>query len=351
VIGPPPYVSVSDALATLLAQAGPVSPQTLPLPEAQGFTLAEPLRCPADQPARAIALREGWAVASHELVGASGYSPVPLAHKPARIGTGEPLPPGADAVLAPEAITGAGDLLEATEAVAPGEGTRRPGEDAAKGAVLREAGRTLRTLDIAIAAGAGIQNCAVRKPTLRLVGREADAATALLAGFARSRGVAVEAAAHWEGAGGGVDLIVIVGPPAPILHALEGPGSVVAARLALRPGERARCGLIEKTPVLWCPARPEVALALALTMVAPCIDRLVGSTEPPCGVQARLTRKISSGLGFAEVALLRRAADGLEPLAVADLTLAAVAAADSWLLVPPESEGFAAGETVVAFPL
>ena len=64
-----------------------------------------------------------------------------------------------------------------------------------------------------------------------------------------------------------------------------------------------------------------------------------------------MTRKIASGLGMSEIALLRLTRDGLLPLACGDLTLSAIAAADHWLAVPPESEGFPPGELVEAFRL
>jgi molybdopterin molybdotransferase len=41
-----------------------------------------------------------------------------------------------------------------------------------------------------------------------------------------------------------------------------------------------------------------------------------------------------------------RGADGVEPLASGYLSLQALARADGWILVPPESEGFAAGSMV-----
>ena len=313
--------------------------------------MAHALAPRADAPARPIALRDGWAVASDEVIGASGYAPVVLARPPRRVTIGEVLPPDSDAVLPVEAVAETGGAFEVAEAVAQGEGTRRPGEDARAAAVLRESGRRMRMLDAAVAATAGIETCLIRRPRLRLLGPDNPAA-ALLASFAAFHGAAIERVVLTDQAGcrrNGADLMVVVGPAPDLLSELGEAGTVVAGRLALRPGEGAGCGLLGTMPVLWCPARLETALALALTLLKPCIDHLAGSREPASGADARLTRKISSGLGFAEIALLRRTSGGLEPLAVGDLTLAAIAAADAWLVVAPESEGFAAGETVFAF--
>ncbi len=104
-------------------------------------------------------------------------------------------------------------------------------------------------------------------------------------------------------------------------------------------------------PVFLVPDRLEAALAIWLMLLRPCLDRLTGTPPAEAAIRGPLTRKIASTVGLTEVALLRRTPAGLEPVAVADLTLSAVAAADAWLAVPPNSEGFAAGATVEAYAL
>jgi molybdopterin biosynthesis enzyme len=84
-------------------------------------------------------------------------------------------------------------------------------------------------------------------------------------------------------------------------------------------------------------------------VLRPCLDHLTAAAAEPPSWRAPLTRKIASAVGVAELALLRMSSEGLEPLAVADLTLAALCAADAWLLVPAGREGYRAGEVVEAF--
>ncbi len=62
-----------------------------------------------------------------------------------------------------------------------------------------------------------------------------------------------------------------------------------------------------------------------------------------------LARKIASSVGVAEIALLAEEQGAWLPLAVGDLSLQAIVRADAWLLVPGDSEGFAAGERVDAY--
>jgi molybdopterin biosynthesis enzyme len=268
---------------------------------------------------------------------------------------GDELPERADAVVAPAAVTVTAALAELVEEAAPGEGARRPGEDVSAGFVLRPAGTRLRALDAAIAAAAGVATCTVRSPRLAIVAHpSAHAGCALVAAFARELGAVVsvrlaEAISAPEIAAIDADAVAIVG----VLGgrtALSEAGRIVADGLALRPGEDAGCGILrDGTPVVLMPARLESAFAVTRCVLAPCLDRLLEAAPQRPRYTAPLTRKISSSVGVAEVALLRVAPGGLEPIGVADLTLSALAQADAWLLVGAEREGYAAGEVVEAF--
>jgi molybdopterin molybdotransferase len=81
------------------------------------------------------------------------------------------------------------------------------------------------------------------------------------------------------------------------------------------------------------------------------IKRLTGlsATEPTA--KAVLARKIVSTIGLAEVVLVGPCDGGVEPLASGYFPLQSLTRAAGWVLVPPESEGFAAGATVDLRPL
>ena len=146
------------------------------------------------------------------------------------------------------------------------------------------------------------------------------------------------------------DLILMVGERALAMEILGRHGAVTAEAVALRPGEGAGCGRIGEAPVVIVPPRLDAALAVALLLIRPCLDRLSGA-RPRSAHQGRLARKIASGLGLTELVLIRETSAGFEPLAVGDLPLSAMGGADHWLAVPPESEGYADGELVEAHPL
>jgi molybdopterin molybdotransferase len=351
--------SVADALAALLADVPPVAARTVALRAAEGKVLAAPLHAPGPVPERSIALRDGFAVRAEDLVGASSFGPVMRPEAPPWVWIGEALPAGCDAVLPPDAVSEAGAFVEITASVAPGEGIRRRGEDAPGGAVLREAGQVLRASDAAVAQAAGVKTCAVREPRVRLLlGGAADASTDFLLRFVASAGAQVMHQAVGERTRAGAivstppaDLLLMAGDRALALDILARHGVVVAEALALRPSEAAACGRIGRTPVVIVPPRLEAALALALMLVRPCLDRLAGAAAAPAPPPRPLVRKIASRLGLTELVLLREAPGGLEPLAVGDVTLAAIAAAERWCAVPPQSEGYAAGELIETLPL
>ena len=250
-------------------------------------------------------------------------------------------------------------MFEITAGAAPGEGVRRVGEDAAAGAVIREAGEAVRAIDVAAAEAAGIQRCAVREPRTRLIvaGPKPGPVPDLL----QRHAVLAGAQAGYQPVSGRTrasavvsdppaDLLLICGDRALAHEILARHGTVLAQALALRPGEGAACGRIGAAPVIIVPPRLDAALAVALLILRPCLDHLSGAAPRPAA-RGRLSRKIASGLGLTELVLLRETEAGFEPLASGDLPLPAMGRADHWLAVPPQSEGFAAGELVEAHRL
>lgn len=348
----PPLTPVHLALDRLQGCLRPVPPERAPVTDAVGLVLAQSIVVSAAAPPRSVALRAGWAVAACDTVGASAYAPALPSEAPVWVETGDALPPGADAVLPPDGVASETGWPEITASVAPGEGVRRAGEDVAAGAVLRLAGERVRTLDAAVAASAGLDAVQVHRARLRLFGA-GGAAAAFLSRAAREAGAAVERLPWCEAQGlaiAGADLLVAVGGPTGAA-ALAREGEVVAEALALRPGEGIACSLVHGVPAILVPDRLPDALAAMALLVRPCLDRLMAAGPAPPTFAGPLLRKLSSTVGLVEIALLRRAEGGLEPLATADLTLAAIAQADAWIAIPAEREGFPAGEVVHAVVL
>ena len=346
-------VPLARALSELMAGVGPVAPTRMALDAAHGCILAAPLVAPRPVPPHAVALRPGFAVRAGETTGATPYSPALLTTEPVKVEVGSVLPGLADAVLPEDAVSTGPNGAEVSETAAPGQWTRRAGEDARAGTVLREPGRVLSSLDAAVASAAGVRECDVRRPKVALLRAPSQATPGgsilddMLASLCRDMGAELIEGPSARSVSDSSLILAVVGP-----HPLRAPGTlagaqILASSLALRPGEDGCLARLRDVPTILVPNRVADLLALWLCVVAPCLQTLTGRNTDVPGPR-QLTRKIASTVGLAEVALLRQAGADLEPIATGDLPLSAIAAADFWHLVSPESEGYAAGTAIVA---
>ena len=354
-------------LAALLEGIAPVVPVELPLAEAAGCIAAElpPLKA---LPAFDVAVVDGWAFRSRDLVGASPYSPLPLAGSPIWVETGDRMPEGCDCVIDPDLVEQAGGLFQVSAEAIPGQGVRRIGGDIAEGSSLIAAGRRIRALDLLTARAAGLDTMAVRRPRIRLIDIPAIAGTTvtahLIAESARAAGaeiIRVEAGGRDARSIGAAfdaepcDLLITIGGTGvgrtdATIEALASRGELLAHGIALRPGRTTAIGRIAGRPAIALPGMPDQALASWWALALPVLDRLSGR-EKRRATTLPLARKIASSVGIAEIVLLKKADDAWMPLATGDLSLHAIARADAWFAVPGGSEGYAAGTPVGAYML
>ena len=110
--------SIGDVLARVADLARPVAPREVALADAEGRVFARDIVAPMAWPAAAVALIDGWAVCAERIADAGPYTPVLLDAAPRWVDAGMPLPPEADAVLPPDAVTGAEVHAPATAAMA-----------------------------------------------------------------------------------------------------------------------------------------------------------------------------------------------------------------------------------------
>jgi molybdopterin biosynthesis enzyme len=353
--GGPQRLTPPDAAVSALRRvvAGPVAPRSLPVAEALGLVLAAPLVAAAPVPDRPAAAREGWAVAAAETLGAGPYAPAPLPSAPLPVAPGGPMPPGTDAVLLPFDLDAEGPLPQALSPLAPGEGVRQAGEDIAAGTLLRTAGERLAARDLPALAALGIAEVAVRIPRLAWIAADptGDGLRPFLAALARAAGATLHEAATLREAAAGHDLILLAGEEERGAAAVAEAGRLLFHGLGARPGTTAGAGVVEGRPVLILPGRAEDALAAWILLAVPVLEALCG-VAAPAPLRLRLTRKVASTVGLAELVPLRLdGAGGAEPLAVGTLPLGALSAAGALHIVPPGSEGYEAGTEIPALPL
>jgi molybdopterin molybdotransferase len=354
---------LDTALAMLLEGIEPVASIALPLAEALGCVAAE-LRALQALPAFDVAAVDGWAFCARDLVGASSYSPLPLAGSPVWVEAGDRMPDGCDCVIDSDSVEQTGALFQVSAEAIPGQGVRRGGDPN----YFMAAGRRIRALDLLIARTAGLERIAVRRPRVRVINIPAAAGNAVTAQLVAENASAAGADFVYTEASGRdapsiaqaldvepPDLIVTIGGTGvgrsdATIEALASRGVLLAHGIALQPGRTTAIGRIAKCPVIALPGAPDQALAGWWTLVLPALDRLSGR-EPRRTMTLPLARKIASSVGIAEIVLLKEADDAWMPLATGDLSLETIAGADAWLAVPGGSEGYAAGMPVSAYML
>jgi molybdopterin biosynthesis enzyme len=352
---------LADVLARIEALVLPVEPRPAQRHLAMGRVLAEDVVAPAGLPAAARALRDGFAVRAEATADASAYAPAPLLPSPLRVDVGEIMPPDADAIAPLDAVIGRDGRHEALSSVAPGEGVLAIDADIRAGTILRRAGERLRAIDEVILAAAGVAHVMVREPRIHLVQARAgsdtvlEAACALLARAIAAAGGSVLSGELAAALDGNADAVIAIGGTGSgrndaSVRTLARLGRVEMHGIALSPGETAAFGMVHARPVLLIPGRIDAALAVWLAIGCPMLARLSGSRDDTQAATARLTRKVASPLGLAEVVPVRIRAGAAEPIASGYWPLDAIAQSDGWILVLPDSEGFPAGAEVVVKP-
>ena len=160
-----PLVSADHALATILGHTRRLNVETVALSASFGRVLAEAVASAENLPPFAASSVDGYAVIAAdesasrevlaEIVAGHGGAPVVRPGTAARIMTGAPLPPGADAVVMVEDTSEAAERVTLTAGVRAGENVRPVGVDVALGQTVLAAGTTLGAPEIGLLAALG----------------------------------------------------------------------------------------------------------------------------------------------------------------------------------------------------
>jgi len=169
-----PLKPLDQALDELLAFAAPLTPpQSVSTFEADGRVLAQDLVSSLDVPAHDNSSMDGYAlrcadgldaqtllpVSQRIAAGSSGHLLAP--GSVARIFTGAPIPPGADAVVMQEDCEALEGGVRIRAQPRPGQWIRRRGEDVACGAAVLRSGERLGPASLGLAASIGFDRLQV----------------------------------------------------------------------------------------------------------------------------------------------------------------------------------------------
>lgn len=373
--------------------------ESVDLAEAAGRLLASDLLATRDVPAFDRSAMDGWALRAEATFGAGRDDPVAFEvigtaragrpfegqlgpHQAVRIMTGAALPAGADAVLPAEEGREQQGRLEAYQALAPQRHVSRVGEDVRCGTRVLRAGRRLRPQDVGLAAALGATQLGVRtRPSVSVLitgdeilpagaaDRQAcipDANGPMLRALLQRDGATV---AKWRYVADGREAllealkdvrgdIVLISGGSSVGEEDHAPGlvaelgSLAFHGLALRPASPAGMGQVQGRPVFLLPGHPVSCLCAYDLLAGRLVRRLATGRHqwPYPELRAPLTRKLSSPLGRMDYARVCFVAAGIEPLMSRGASiLSSATQADGFVLVPPECEGYAAGEPVTAY--
>lgn len=351
---------LSDVRSLIETEVKPVALSEREIAAAIGCALGEDVAAPR-RPETSIALQDGWALRADETLGASAYAPALLTQTPPQIETGQKLPAGCDCVAAFDDVRISGVQAEVLAVLSSGDGVLAAGGDCDGGAPLIGMGARLRALQAAALDALGIATVRVRTPRVLIASVRSDAilqaAQNVIAGDAQRRVGIIETTPSLDAAlaNANVDLTIIIGGTGNgendrSVAALARAGKVAVHGIALSPGETSAIGFAAGRPVLLLPGRLDAAIAGWLMLGRQLMDKLSGLGGGERPELLALARKITSKIGVTEVMPVRRVGDKTEPLAAQFWPLSAIARADGYVVISPESEGSSAGSTIQVWP-
>src|SRR5687767_317155 len=322
-------LSVDEALAQLLAGARPVTEaDEVPTLEATKRVLARAQRSTMDVPPMDNSAMDGYAVRiadgpklkiAQKIMAGSVGKPLE-AGTAARIFTGAPIPPGADAVVMQEHVTVENDVVLLKTKPKPGEWIRLAASDIRKGGEILPAGKRLLPQDTGLAASVGIRTLPVfRKIRLGLFftgdelvmpgealgpGRIYNSNRFTLRGLGELYGCelhdygivpdSLEATREvLRRAAAECDVIVTsggvsVGDADYVKPAVEAEGKLLMWRIAMKPGRPLAFGAVQSSFFIGLPGNPVSSFVTFLIFVRPFLLKTQGLSEVmPRGIAVR----------------------------------------------------------------
>jgi molybdopterin molybdotransferase len=392
-------ISIDEAQRIVLESVSVLPAQRVPLLQALGCTLAEPVAAEIALPPFDNSAMDGYAVIAEDTGGAGAEAPrtlkviedLPAGTAPARqvqpgtasrIMTGAPLPAGADAVVMVEDTRpGPGGTVQVLGEAKRGDNIRPAGEDIEAGQVALSAGQVLGPGELGLAAALGCTHVvAVRRPRVAIVttgselvapgqalrpGTIYNSNQVTLAGLVLSAGAEVANCLHAEDEPKAVegalarcaqaDILlttggVSVGEYDFVKVALERLGEIKFWRVLMKPGKPVAFGNVLGRPLFGLPGNPVSALVTFELLVAPALRKMAGRRDcMPTTVQATLLSDLPHKPPRREyVQAFTRHSDAGYAVRPSkkrgSAMLTSAVGANSLVVIPEESEGLRAGD-------
>lgn len=403
----PPLLSVDEARDTIDRWIQPVTEtETVPLEQALGRVLAEPVTASMNIPPYRNSAMDGYAVNAQSLqdsdsehtLAVTGTALAGRAWRDAvaprqcvRIMTGAPLPEGTDAVVIQENVVRDGDRIRFQGPVPAGQNVREAGEDIADGATVFEPGRRLGAADLGVLASLGRASVrAVRPLRIRFFtsgdevrapgepldyGELYDSNRYVLTGLLQHPGFQADYGGNLPDdpdqvrqqlldAAADADVIltcggVSVGEADCITGVLDALGEIAFRKIAVKPGKPLNFGRLNNALFFGLPGNPVSAMVTFLVFVRPALHKRAGQdpVEAPLSVPAVLDAPIKKRPGRVEYqrGILSGTGGGTPRVRPAgpqgSHQLSSLSRANCLIVLDADCGGLSAGDTVAVLPL
>ncbi|GAB6158447.1 molybdopterin biosynthesis protein [Desulfotomaculum varum] len=364
----------------------PGVPEEVPAEDALGRVTAEPVFARHSSPHYNASAMDGIAVDSSLTFGASEASPkqIRLGPKAQVVDTGDPIPPGCDAVIMIEDVHFVeDDLFEITSAAAPWQHVRAIGEDVVATEMILPANHQIRPMDIGGMLAGGVARIKVYpRPRVALLptgtelvqpgtdlkpGDIVEYNTRVLGAMVRSWGgeplrwpITED---NWDSLQNSLlqaveqaDIVVInagssAGREDYTAQLIRELGTVLTHGAAIKPGKPVILGEVKGKPVIGVPGYPVSAYLAMELFVQPLVYKKLGLVPPaPATTEAIISRKMPSPMGVEEFVRVKLGQVGEKiiatPISRGAGVIMSLVRADGMLRIPRLSEGYRAGETV-----
>lgn len=366
-----------------------VSGETIPLSDALGRVLADPVWAKLSSPHYHAAAMDGYAVDATHTIGATETRPIQLTlnQQAVPVNTGDRLPENTNAVVMIEHIHHPdANTVEIRAPVAPWQHVRMVGEDMIATELVLPANHTIRPVDIGAIAGCGHAEVTVRRRPHVIIIPTGDELVA--AGTIPKPGQIIEynslvLRAQILEAGGTATIVRPVGDNYELLQqavqatigsqpdlilvlsgssagskdftaqVLRDVGKLLVHGVAVRPGHPVIIGMLDDIPVIGIPGYPVSAALTGELFVQPLLARWLGvlpEREQRPRIHAKLTRKLMSPTGDDDFVRVTVAdVDGqllATPLSRGAGVITSLVRADGLAHIPRFSEGADAGQSV-----
>ncbi|MFA5353048.1 MAG: molybdopterin molybdotransferase MoeA [Thermodesulfovibrionales bacterium] len=189
-------IAYKEALSLTLERISPLPPELVSVEDLPGMVLAEDIFAAVDSPLQDISFKDGYAVKSEDVRGASEERPVVLRLKGAlspehgnelmvvsgsavKVMSGSVIPEGATAVVSREFASDDGVTVKVCNDASPGRNILKKGRDVRKGERIVCKGTKLSPMEVGLIAAAGHESamaCPLPRVTVISTGEETLAA-------------------------------------------------------------------------------------------------------------------------------------------------------------------------------